>query len=65
MLIMSDRAALQPEIKASIEAHALFDALSRGDLSEAARAQKRLRSMGWTVTRERPKPPNAQKAVTG
>jgi hypothetical protein len=47
---------IPPEMRASVECNALFDALRRGDYAAAASAQNRLRELGWTVTREdRPK----------
>jgi hypothetical protein len=47
---------ITPEIRAAVEANCLFDALSRGDLDLAARAQARLRELGWYITREAPRP---------
>ena len=47
---------IPPEIQAGVEANALFDALRRGDYATAARAQERLREMGWHLSRETPKP---------
>jgi hypothetical protein len=44
------------EIQAGVEANALFDALRRGDYATAARAQERLREMGWHLSREASKP---------
>jgi hypothetical protein len=49
------------EIRAQIEASAVFDALRRGDLTAAARAQERLREMGWHLTREVPKQPRPRR----
>jgi hypothetical protein len=40
------------EIRARVEANALFDALRSGDYAGAALAQERLRALGWYVTRE-------------
>ena len=40
------------EVRARVEATALFAALQTGDYASAARAQERLRSLGWHVTRE-------------
>jgi hypothetical protein len=39
------------EVRARIEANALFDALREGDYASAARAQERLRALGWHVSR--------------
>jgi hypothetical protein len=54
---------IPPEIRASVEANALFDAVRRGDYDAAALAQKRLKELGWHVSREQPKP-TKRKAVT-
>ena len=59
---MSTMEPIPPEIQAGIEANALFDALRRGDLATAARAQLRLREMGWHLSRETPKPRRRAKA---
>ena len=40
------------EIRANVEANCLFDALRSGDYASAAKAQERLRSLGWHLTRE-------------
>jgi hypothetical protein len=40
------------EIRARVEATALFDALREGDYASAAEAQEHLRSLGWYVSRE-------------
>jgi hypothetical protein len=40
------------EVRARVEANALFDALQAGDYSRAAKAQERLRTLGWYVSRE-------------
>jgi hypothetical protein len=48
---------IPPEIQAGVEANALFDALRRGDYATAARAQERLREMGWYLGREAPRRP--------
>jgi hypothetical protein len=40
------------EIRARVEANALFDALRTGDYASAAVAQERLRDLGWYVGRE-------------
>jgi hypothetical protein len=53
---MSTVEPIPPEIQAGVEANALFDALRRGDYATAARAQERLREMGWRLSREMPKP---------
>jgi hypothetical protein len=52
---MDTRETIPPEIRACVEANALFDALRRGDFTAAAHAQDRLREMGWCVKREPPK----------
>jgi hypothetical protein len=52
---MSTVEPIPPEIQAGVEANALFDALRRGDYATAARAQERLREMGWHLSRETPK----------
>ena len=50
------------ETRAAVECNALFDALRRSDYPAAARAQERLRELGWDVRRKpsesprRPKP---------
>ena len=36
--------SIPPEVRASVEANALFDALRRGDYAAAAKAQERLRA---------------------
>jgi hypothetical protein len=53
---------IPPEIRANVEANALFDALRRGDYAAAAKAQERLRELGWNVSRDQAKPPK-RKAV--
>ena len=40
------------EVRARIEANALFEALRSGDYAGAAQAQERLRALGWHVSRE-------------
>jgi hypothetical protein len=40
------------EVRARVEANALFDALRTGDYTGAAQAQERLRLLGWYVSRE-------------
>jgi hypothetical protein len=40
------------EIRARVEANALFDAIQIGDYKSAAQAQERLRVLGWHVSRE-------------
>jgi hypothetical protein len=46
---------ISPEIRARAEANALFLALHHGELDKAARAQERLRQLGWNLTREQPR----------
>lgn len=54
---MSDKEKpIPPEIRAAVEANCLFDALLRGELDLAAKAQARLRELGWYITREAPRP---------
>ena len=48
------------EIRARVEANALFDALQAGDYAGAALAQERLNAMGWHVSRK----PIAPRRVT-
>jgi hypothetical protein len=48
---------IPPEIRARVEANALFDAVRAGDYAAAASAQQRLRELGWNVSREPAKPP--------
>jgi hypothetical protein len=55
--------SIPPEVRASVEANALFDALRRGDYAAAAKAQEPLRELGWTINREQPKP-RKRKAVS-
>jgi dihydrodipicolinate synthase/N-acetylneuraminate lyase len=43
---------IPPEVRAGVEANALFDAVRRGDYAAAAKAQERLKELGWTVTRD-------------
>jgi len=40
------------EIRARVEAGALFESVRVGDYAGAARAQERLRALGWRITRE-------------
>jgi hypothetical protein len=40
------------EIRARVEANALFDALQVGDYAVAAQAQESLRALGWYVSRQ-------------
>jgi hypothetical protein len=47
---------IPPEIHARVAANTLFDAVRRGDFATAARAQERLRGLGWHLTREPEKP---------
>ncbi len=44
--------AIPVELRARVEAVALFDALHAGDYAGAALAQERLRTLGWNVSRE-------------
>jgi hypothetical protein len=60
---MEDPIEIPPEIRAEVETRALFEAVRRGDYAQAARAQERLREMGWHINREQPKP-RKRKAVT-
>jgi hypothetical protein len=39
------------EIRARVEANALFIAIQAGDYARAARAQERLRNLGWILAR--------------
>ena len=39
------------EIRARVEANALFDALRAGDYTSAAQSQERLRVLGWHILR--------------
>jgi hypothetical protein len=50
------------EIRASVEANALFDCIRRGDFAGAARAQQRLIELGWYISRE-PKPQRRRKSA--
>jgi hypothetical protein len=43
------------EVRASVEANVLFDAVHRGDFVAAAEAQERLKEMGWYLGREQPR----------
>jgi hypothetical protein len=54
---------IPPEIRAGVEANALFDAVRRGDFASAARAQENLKELGWYLSREQPKP-QRRKVVT-
>jgi hypothetical protein len=49
---MSTMESIPPEARASVEANALFDAVRRGDYAAAAKAQERLRELGWIIARE-------------
>jgi hypothetical protein len=49
---MSPSDDIPVEIRARVEANALFNALQVGDYAGAAQAQERLRSLGWHVSRE-------------
>jgi hypothetical protein len=53
---MDTRESIPTEVRAGVEASALFDALRRGDFTAAAQAQERLRELGWHVSREEPRP---------
>jgi hypothetical protein len=46
---------IPPEIRAQVEATALFESLRRGDYAAAAAAQERLRTLGWHISREHPR----------
>lgn len=48
---MSTSADIPVEIRARVEANALFDAVREGDYAAAAAIQGRLRAMGWYVGR--------------
>jgi hypothetical protein len=52
---MQQRDHIPLEIRAHAEASALFLALHRGELAQAAQAQERLRQLGWNLTKEQPK----------
>jgi hypothetical protein len=54
---------IPPEIRAGVEANALFDAVRRGDFASAAQAQEKLRELGWYLSREQPRP-QKRKVVT-
>jgi hypothetical protein len=43
---------IPPEIHARVAANTLFEAVRRGDYVTAAKAQERLRGLGWHLTRE-------------
>jgi hypothetical protein len=49
------------EARAAVECNALFDALKAGDYPAAARAQERLRDLGWEVRRTSSEPPSRRK----
>jgi hypothetical protein len=59
---MCNSETIPTEVRASIEANALFDALQRGDYAAAAKAQETLRELGWNISRDLRKPPK-RKAV--
>ena len=63
---MAPIAAIQPEIRASVEANAFFLALKDGDYASAAKSQERLKELGWYLSREapRPKPTRRKKSAT-
>jgi hypothetical protein len=44
-------AEIPAEIRATVETNAFFDALRDGDYAAAARAQERLRALGWDISR--------------
>jgi hypothetical protein len=48
---MSVTIEIPVEARAAVECNALFDALRYGDYPAAARAQERLRELGWDVRR--------------
>ena len=50
------------EIRASVEANALFDAVRHGDFAGAAQAQARLRDLGWYLSRN-PQPSGRRKSA--
>jgi hypothetical protein len=60
---MSVTETIPPEIRAEVEARALFDAVRRGDFSAAAQAQERLKELGWHLTRELPKAPRSRRTL--
>jgi hypothetical protein len=60
---MEDQDKIPVEVRASVEANALFDALRRGDFDAAARAQNRLRELGWHISREPSKPHRRRRGV--
>jgi hypothetical protein len=55
------------EIRARVEANALFDAVQSGDYTRAAQAQERLRALGWIVRRDPSlkgrKPPRSERGT--
>ena len=61
---MSDTEAIPPEIRAGVEANALFDAVRRGDFAAAATAQEKLRELGWNISRQQSKPPKRHLATS-
>jgi hypothetical protein len=52
---METEEPIPDEIRAEVEANALFTALRRGDYVAAGRAQERLQALGWYVSREAPR----------
>ena len=51
---MDNATEIPPEIRATVEANAFFDAVRSGDYQEAAASQERLREMGWHLSRVAP-----------
>jgi len=49
---MDETREIPVEIRARVEANALFSAVQAGDYAEAAVAQERLRELGWHLSRE-------------
>jgi hypothetical protein len=58
---MESSESIPPEIRASVEADALFGALRRGDYASAAKSQERLKGLGWHLSREAPRPKPARR----
>ena len=58
---MNDSEEIPVEIRARVEANALFEALRVGDYTEAARSQERLRALGFHLSREAPHQRRASK----
>jgi hypothetical protein len=55
---------IPPEIRARVECNFFFLAIRDGDYAAAARAQERLRALGWTLGRHRPQSPRRRRSVT-